>query len=69
MKDLKAQAKAAEFSREISDSLILQYNWGDLLSAAPLALKYVGLCQLIASAPAAAGIKLKCPSRGFEHLR
>ncbi|CZR69597.1 uncharacterized protein PAC_19497 [Phialocephala subalpina] len=69
LKDLEAQPTAAQFSQEISDSLIVQYNWGDLLSAAPLALSFVGTCQLVASAPAASGIKLKRPSRGFIHLR
>lgn len=69
LKDLEAQPTAAQFSQEISDSLIVQYNWGDLLSAAPLALSFVGTCQLVASAPAASGIKLKRPSRDFIHLR
>ncbi|KAF8846820.1 hypothetical protein BDZ45DRAFT_755587 [Acephala macrosclerotiorum] len=69
LKDLEAQHTAAQFSQEISDSLILQHNWGGLLSAAPLALSFVGTCQLVASAPAASGIRLKCPTGGFIHLR
>ena len=57
-----------QFSREISDSLILKHNWGNLLSAAPLALGFVGACQVVASSPTAAGVKLQRPAGGFKYL-
>ncbi|KAE8445514.1 hypothetical protein EG329_013277 [Mollisiaceae sp. DMI_Dod_QoI] len=70
LRDVEVQhTSAAQFSQEISDSLILQHNWGDLLSAAPLALSFVGACQLAASTPAASGMTLKCPSGGFAYLK
>ena len=60
---------AAQFSQEISDSLIRNHDWGTLLSAAPLALSFVGACQVVASSPTAAGLKLKRPVNGFTHLQ
>ena len=65
---LEVAQTGTQFSREISDSLILKYNWGNLLSAAPLALGFVGACQVVASSPTAAGVKLQRPAGGFKYL-
>jgi len=66
---LEVAQSATQFSQEISDSLILKQNWGNLLSAAPLALGFVGACQVVASSPTAAGVKLQQPAGGFRYLK
>jgi hypothetical protein len=66
---LEVSQSATQFSQEISDSLILKQNWGNLLSAAPLALAFVGACQVVASSPTAAGVKLQRPEGGFRYLK
>lgn len=57
------------FVQDVSDSLILQHNWGDLLSAAPLSLSLLGACQIAASTPKAASIILEPPRGGFKYLK
>jgi len=52
---------ANSFSQSLSDSLILQQNWGQLLTAAPLALSNLGACQIVAASPAAGSLTLKRP--------
>ncbi|OJD33904.1 ncu06413-like protein [Diplodia corticola] len=69
LRNREAARTAAQFSQEISDSLIRNHHWGTLLSAAPLALSFVGACQVVASSPAASGLKLRKPSNGFSHLQ
>ncbi|KAF4540101.1 Ncu06413-like protein [Lasiodiplodia theobromae] len=69
LRNREATRTAAQFSQEISDSLIRNHHWGTLLSAAPLALSFVGACQVVASSPAASGLKLKKPKNGFTHLQ
>ncbi|KAH7057119.1 hypothetical protein B0J12DRAFT_774786 [Macrophomina phaseolina] len=69
LRRLEAARTGAQFSQEISDSLIRSHDWGTLLSAAPLALGFVGSCQVVASSPVASGLKLKKPAGGFTHLR
>ncbi|KAL1630716.1 hypothetical protein SLS54_000587 [Diplodia seriata] len=69
LRDREATRTAAQFSQEISDSLIRNHHWGTLLSAAPLALSFVGACQVVASSPAASGLKLRKPHNGFAHLQ
>lgn len=65
---LEVAQSGAQFSQEIADSLILRHNWGNLLSAAPLALSFVGACQVAASSPTAVGVKLQRPAGGFKYL-
>lgn len=69
LRSREAARTGAQFSQEISDSLIRSHDWGTLLSAAPLALGFVGSCQVVASSPTASGLKLKKPAGGFTHLR
>ncbi|KAL0261469.1 hypothetical protein SLS55_002899 [Diplodia seriata] len=69
LRNREATRTAAQFSQEISDSLIRNHHWGTLLSAAPLALSFVGACQVVASSPAASGLKLRKPHNGFTHLQ
>jgi len=66
---LEVAQSGTQFSQEISDSLILKQNWGNLLSAASLALGFVGACQVVASSPTAAGVKLQRPVGGFRYLK
>ena len=66
---LEVAQSGIQFSQEISDSLIVRQNWGNLLSAAPLALSFVGACQVVASSPTAAGAKLQRPEGGFRYLK
>jgi hypothetical protein len=66
---LEVAQSGTQFSQEISDSLILKQNWGNLLSAAPLALGFVGACQVVASSPTAAGVRLQQPAGGFRYLK
>jgi hypothetical protein len=66
---LEVAQSGTQFSQEISDSLMLKQNWGNLLSAAPLALGFVGACQLAASSPTAAGVRLQQPAGGFRYLK
>ncbi|MCJ1403032.1 hypothetical protein MMC11_006254 [Xylographa trunciseda] len=60
---------APAFVQDVSDSLILQQNWGDLLSAAPLSLSLLGACQIAASSPKAASVILEPPQGGFKYLK
>jgi hypothetical protein len=59
------------FARDVKNSLLFQYDWAELLSAAPLALSLMGSCYVAASAPKAQGISLKEaePKGGFTHIR
>jgi hypothetical protein len=66
---LEVAQSGTQFSQEISDSLALKQNWGNLLSAGPLALGFVGACQVVASSPAAAGVMLQRPEGGFRYLK
>jgi hypothetical protein len=59
------------FARDVKNSLLFQYDWAELLSAAPLALSLMGSCYVAASSPKAQGISLKdaMPQGGFQHIR
>jgi hypothetical protein len=57
------------YTTEVEDSLVLAHNWGDLLSAAPLALRFVGECMFVAASPMAASIMMEPPQGGFKYLK
>jgi hypothetical protein len=61
----------AQFCQEVKESLLFQYNWNELLSAAPTAITLVGACHVAAASPEAAAISLAdaVPSGGFKYLR
>ncbi|KAK1703530.1 hypothetical protein BDP67DRAFT_584570 [Colletotrichum lupini] len=61
----------AQFVQEVKESLFFQYNWNELLSAAPTAITLVGSCHVAAASPNAAAISLKdsVPTGGFKYLR
>ncbi|KAI3581869.1 hypothetical protein IWW34DRAFT_616467 [Fusarium oxysporum f. sp. albedinis] len=61
----------AQFVQEVKESLLFQYNWNELLSAAPTAITLVGACHVAAASPEAAAISLAdaVPSGGFKYLR
>jgi hypothetical protein len=58
------------FAKDVKNSLLFQYDWGQLLSAAPLALSLIGSCYVAATAPKAQGISLQdaAPSGGFKFI-
>ncbi|KAL0940382.1 uncharacterized protein CTRU02_203145 [Colletotrichum truncatum] len=61
----------AQFVQEVKESLLFQYNWNELLSAAPTAITLVGACHVAAASPEAAAISLAdaLPAGGFKYLR
>ncbi|KAJ0322286.1 hypothetical protein COL5a_008896 [Colletotrichum fioriniae] len=61
----------AQFVQEVKESLLFQYNWNELLSAAPTAITLVGACHVAAASPEAAAISLgdAVPAGGFKYLR
>ncbi|KAF8587134.1 hypothetical protein K439DRAFT_860309 [Ramaria rubella] len=59
------------FARDVKNSLLFQYDWGALLSAAPLAISLMGACYVAATSPLAQSISLKDaePKDGFKFIR
>jgi hypothetical protein len=59
------------FARDVKNSMLFQNDWGDLLSAAPVALSLMGSCFVAATAPRAQGISLKdaMPKNGFKYIK
>ncbi|KZT01678.1 uncharacterized protein LAESUDRAFT_663435 [Laetiporus sulphureus 93-53] len=59
------------FARDVKNSLLFQYDWGELLSAAPLALYLIGSCYVAATSPLARGVSLSdaVPKDGFKYLQ
>jgi hypothetical protein len=59
------------FARDVKNSLLFQYDWADLLSAAPLALSLMGSCYVAATSPLAHAISLEdaMPKDGFKHIK
>lgn len=54
---------------EMKSSLIFQFNWAELLQAAPTAISCMGACFVASSSPDAS-VQLEPPKdKGFEHLR
>jgi hypothetical protein len=59
---------AQQYCQAVSDSLIMQQNWGNLLAAAPLALSHLGACQIVAGSPVAGSFTLVRPDHLMEIL-
>lgn len=59
-----------QFVAELKGSTLFQFNWSELLSAAPTALSLMGGCWLAASDPKAEKIFLthSVPTKGFTYL-
>jgi hypothetical protein len=59
-----------QFVAELKGSTLFQFNWSELLSAAPTALSLMGGCWLAASNPKAEKIFLtnSVPTGGFKYL-
>ncbi len=59
-----------KFVEELKGTTLFQYNWGELLSAAPTALSLMGSCWLAAANPTAEKISLSesKPEDGFKFL-
>lgn len=62
---------ATAFAKDVKQSLLFQYDWGELLSAAPICLSLMGACYVASSSPKANGMSLEeCrPPQGFEFIR
>ncbi|CAI7565821.1 unnamed protein product [Penicillium glandicola] len=62
---------ATAFAKDVKQSLLFQYDWGELLSAAPMCLSLMGACYVASSSPKAVGMTLEdCkPTGGFKHIR
>lgn len=58
------------FVSDVKQSALFQFNWGELLSAAPTALSLMGSCWIAASAPVADQIVLTkaVPVGGFKYI-
>ena len=61
----------ARFVTEVKESMLFQYNWSDLLSAAPTAISLLGACHVASSSDEAAAINLSdaTPAGGWKYLR
>jgi hypothetical protein len=61
---------STKFVEEIKGATLFQYNWGDLLSAAPTALSFMGSLWVAAANPTAELISLSeaKPEGGFKYL-
>ncbi|KAL7917193.1 hypothetical protein ACQKWADRAFT_326242 [Trichoderma austrokoningii] len=59
-----------KFVEEVKNATLFQTNWGELLSAAPTALSFMGSCWLAAANPMAEMISLAdvVPEKGFTHM-
>ncbi|KAJ4348639.1 uncharacterized protein N0V89_010017 [Didymosphaeria variabile] len=60
-----------KFVAEVRESMLFQYNWADLLSAAPTALSLLGACHVASSSQEAAAISLgsAMPQGGWKHMQ
>ncbi|KAB2108972.1 hypothetical protein AG0111_0g3058 [Alternaria gaisen] len=60
-----------KFVTEVRESMLFQYNWADLLSAAPTALSLLGACHVASSSQEAAAISLgdSMPQGGWKYLQ
>ena len=59
-----------QFINDMKASTLFQFNWGELLSAAPTALSLMGSCWIAASAPVADQIRMtkSVPIGGFKYI-
>lgn len=62
---------ATAFAKDVKQSLLFQYDWGELLSAAPMCLSLMGACYVASTSPKAAGMSLEeCkPTGGFKFIQ
>lgn len=62
---------AVAFAKDVKQSLLFEYDWGDLLSAAPLCISLMGSCYVAATSERARGLSLKdCePKGGFKKIK
>jgi hypothetical protein len=60
-----------KFVTEVRESMLFQYNWADLLSAAPTALSLLGACHVASSSSEASAINLgsAMPKNGWQHMQ
>lgn len=59
-----------QFVAELKSSTLFQFNWGELLAAAPTALSLMGACYVAAANDTAEKISLSeaVPTGGFKYL-
>lgn len=74
---LENQRQAAEsqkvgvtFMKDIKNSVLFQYDWAEILSAAPISMSLIGACYIAASASAVTISFEDARGRdGFQYLR
>lgn len=66
---VRSPAEYNAYMKEVEDEALKANDWGAMLSAAPLALGFVGECMYISASPVAAGIMLPSPQGGYRHLK
>ena len=59
----------SKVTAELKDSLIFQYNWGELLQSAPTSLSSLGACFVASSSPRALVSLTPPKDKGFQYLR
>lgn len=71
LKSEYAGKEGTRFTTEVKESMLFQYNWADLLSAAPTALSLLGACHVASSSQEAAAINLgsAMPRGGWKYLQ
>lgn len=68
-RQLNSTTAVDDFVDKAKSSLLFQYNWEELLSAAPLSINLIGSCYIACSLERATEITLELPLSGsFEHL-
>jgi hypothetical protein len=67
--DERSAALIKTYTRELQDEIFIDRDWGNLLTAAPLALGFVGQCMNVSASPGAQGIRLQKPQNGFQYLK
>lgn len=71
LKDDFGGKAGTKFVKEVQESMLFQYNWADLLSAAPTALSLLGACHVASSSEEASAIRLGAdvmPKGGWKYL-
>ena len=67
-KEQQSTTAVKDYSTEATNSLIFQYNWAELLGAAPMAINLIGSCYIASSTPVGMSVTLTPPQGGFKYL-
>ena len=67
-KEQQSTTAVSDYYTEAKNSLIFQYNWEELLGAAPMAINLIGSCYIASSTPVGISVTLTPPQGGFKYL-